>query len=137
MRLAIVIAVLILLDGCASLPPILQRWAGLEIATVTLVRDDSKVSESYSFSEEGLAEMEPTKGGYLPGPEVSWRVRGEWLEIDTTNDGTFQTRLRAVAVKNERIVAESPAGKKSMWHYTTVKVVVGMEERKPSGLWMP
>lgn len=134
--MAIVIAVLILLDGCASLPPILQRWAGLEIATVTLVRDDSKISESYSFSEEGLAEMEPEKGGYLPGPEVSWRVRGEWLEIDTTNDSTFQTRMRALTVKDARIVAESPAGKKSAWHYTWLKVTSGMQEPKPTGVWL-
>lgn len=124
MRLAVIIAVSILLKGCASLPPILQRWAGLEIATLTLLRDDPKISESYSFSEQGLAEMQPKKGAYLPGPTVSWRVRGEWLEIDTNNDGTFQTRLRAITITPERIVAEDPTGKKSVWRYTSIKFVI-------------
>jgi hypothetical protein len=136
-RLAVVIAVAILLDGCASLPPILQRWAGLEIATVTLTQDHGKISESYAFSEDGLVEMDPKKGHPLPGPKVTWRVRGEWLEIDTANDGTFQTRMRPLTVTNERIIAENPKGKKSVWGYTWVKVAVGMEERKPSGVWMP
>jgi hypothetical protein len=136
-RFAVVIAVLLLLDGCSSLPPILQRWAGLEIATVTLHRSDTKVSDLYyAFSEDGLVEMPPKKGAYLPGPKVLWKVRGEWLEIDTTHDGTFQTRMRPLKVTSERIVAESPEGKKSVWDYTWVTVVTGMEERKPSGVWM-
>jgi hypothetical protein len=109
----------------------------LEIATVTLVRDDSKISETYSFSEQGLAQMQAKKGSYLPGPAVSWRVRGEWLEIDTTNDGTFQTRLRALTVKNEWIVAENPEGKKSVWRYTTLNFVITPERVKPPGVWLP
>ena len=137
MRLAVIIAGLMLLDGCASLPPILQRWAGLEIATVTLHRGDAKLSESYAFSEDGLVEMQPKKGDYLPGPKVAWRVRGEWLEIDTANDGTFQTRMRPLTVTSERIIAENPKGKKSVWDYTWVTVTSGMQEPKRPGLWIP
>jgi hypothetical protein len=44
--------------------------------------------------------------------------------------------MRPLKVTSERIVAESPEGKKSVWDYTWVTVVVGMEERKPSGVWM-
>jgi hypothetical protein len=136
-RLAVVIAAAMLFEGCSSLPPILQRWAGLEIATVTLIRDNAKVSESYAFSEDGRVEMEAKKGESLPGPIVAWRVRGEWLEIDTANDGTFQTRMRPLTLTNERIIAENPKGKKSVWRYTWLKVAIGMEEPKRAGLWIP
>jgi hypothetical protein len=115
-RLAVVIAVSILLGACASLPPILQRWAGLQIATGALSRDDPAVSEVYYFSQDGLV------GVGSKGIRVSWRVRGEWLEIDTTNNGTFQTRLRAITATNDRIVAESRSGEKSVWKSRVVLV---------------
>lgn len=139
MRLAIVIAVSMLLDGCASLPPILQRWAGLEIATLTLFRDDPRITEAYYFSEQGLAELQVPAGQPVPSSKVLWRVRGEWLEIDTTNDGTFQKRMRAIAIDrtNERIVAESPAGKRGVWRYSSIKVVIKMERPKSPAVWLP
>lgn len=139
MRLATIVAALVFLGGCSSLPPILQRWAGLDIATLTLIRDDhSKIPESYSFSEQGLAEMRAPEGTSLPGPSARWRVHGEWLEIDTANDGTFETRMRAIShdVANQRIVVVSATGKKSKWRYTWVTVVIKMIPQRP-GYWQP
>lgn len=127
-RLAVIIAMSILLGGCASLPPILQRWAGLDIATFSLMRDDSNVRESFLFSQDGLTEVGDTHR------YVSWRVRGAWLEIDTNNDGTFQTRLRAITITPERIVAENPAGKKSVWRYTRAYVLGAMVKQKRRGV---
>jgi hypothetical protein len=116
-KVAVVIAVAILLEGCSSLPPILERWGGLEIATFMLLPDNPKAGESFDFHQDGLVGV----GG--KDSDVSWRVRGEWLEIDTNNDGTFQTRMRAITVTKERIVAESPTGKKSVWRYTSVRIL--------------
>lgn len=130
MRLAVIIALSILLAGCSSLPPILERWGGLEIATLLLLRDDPEVSESFDFNEGGLV------GVRGKDVDVSWRVRGEWLEIDSNNDGTFQTRLRALTVTPERIVTETPAGKKSVWRYTRNRIVIKMVRPKGSA-WVP
>jgi hypothetical protein len=69
-------------------------------------------------------------------PAVCWRVCGAWLEIDTKNDGTFQTRMRALSVTDGRIVAESSTGKKSVWRKDRVIVVIQMVPQRP-GLWMP
>jgi hypothetical protein len=132
-NMAVVVAVAILLNGCSSLPPVLQRWGGLEIATTNLQRDDSNANESFYFSEDGLVQVHPKAG---EARAVAWRVRGMWLEIDTTNDGTFQTRMRAIAVTNGRIVAESPTGRKSAWRPDRVRVVIEMVKQKP-GLWLP
>ena len=97
----------------------------MEIASFTLSREND---ESYSFSDEGLAELPTAKGHPLPGPKVPWRVRGEWLDIDTANDGSFKRRLRAIAIDKEHewIVAESPEGKKTVWWYTSLRFVIGM-----------
>jgi hypothetical protein len=133
-NMAVVIAVAILLEGCSSLPPVLQRWAGLEIATTNLQRDDFKANESFYFSEDGLVQVHPTVSN---APAVAWRVRGVWLEIDTTNDGTFQTRMRAIAVKDGRIVAQSPTGKKSVWRPDRVRVVIEMVRPSPPGVYLP
>jgi hypothetical protein len=92
----------------------------LEIATVSLHRDDPKADESLYFSDDGLVQVNPKTSDW---PAVAWRVRGEWLEIDTNNDGTFQTRMRAITATKEKIVAQSPTGKKSVWSYTFVKVL--------------
>lgn len=129
-KTAVVIAVAIFLEGCSSLPPVLQRWGGLEIATTNLSREDSKTGESFYFSEDGLVEVHPNVSDER---SVAWRVRGEWLEIDTANDGTFQTRMRAITATNGRIVAESPTGKKSVWRKDRVVVVIKMERSKGSG----
>lgn len=63
--------------------------------------------------------------------KVLWRVRGAWLEIDTSNDGTFKTRLRVVAIDpaNQRLIAESPSGKRSVWGYTSLRITVGVERQ--------
>src|SRR3984885_432250 len=107
----------ILLGGCWSRPPILERWAGLEIATLTLERDDPKVVESFYFSEQNrLVLVGTTKG--ISGPAVAWRIRGEWLEIDTNNNGTFQKRMRPIRVMKERIVVESPKRTKRVYKYS-------------------
>ena len=132
-KTAVVIAVAILLEGCSSLPPVLQRWGGSEIATTNLSREDSKTNESFYFSEDGLVQVNPQVSDER---SVAWRVRGEWLEIDTANDGTFQTRMRAITATNGRIVAESPTGKKSVWRKDRVVVVIKMERPKGSG-WVP
>ena len=86
----LVIASLATLAACSSLPPILQRWGGLEIATTDLRREDR--AESLYFSQDGTVEVHPSVTG---AARISWRVRGQWLEIDTTTDGTYQTRMRA------------------------------------------
>jgi hypothetical protein len=132
--MAVVIALAILLEGCLSLPPVLQRWAGLEIATTNLQREDSKSGESFYFSENGLVQVHPSVSD---APAVAWRVRGEWLEIDTANNGTFQTRMRAITVTDGRIVAESATGKKSVWRKDRVVVVIQMARSKPPGVWVP
>lgn len=127
-RLAAVIAGSILLGGCASLPPIMQRWADLEIARFTIVREDSRPRESYLFTDDGLAQLPVAPGQILQDArKVLWRVRGAWLEIDTSNDGTFKTRLRVVGIDptNQRLMAESPSGKRSVWGYTSVRITVG------------
>jgi hypothetical protein len=104
----------------------------LEVATVALLRDDPTMSEQYHFSEDGLVDVSSKD------IRVSWRVQGSWLEIDTNSDGTFQTRMHAIAidVPNQRIVAESPMGKKSRWRYTWVRVVIKMIPPRP-GYWQP
>jgi hypothetical protein len=127
-RLAVIIAVSILLEGCASLPPIMQRWADLDIARFTISREDSRPEESYLFTEGGLAQLPVAPGQILQNArKVPWRVRGPWLEIDTSNDGTFKTRLRVVGMDpvNQRLMAESPSGKRSVWGYTSVRIVIG------------
>ena len=69
---------------------------------------------------------------------VAWRVRGEWLEIDTGNNGTFQTRMRPLGVtKDGGIVIESATGKKSVWRNDhRVRIVVEMVPARP-GFYMP
>ena len=134
MKWAIIAAVAMLSGGCSTLPPVLQRWADLEIATTNLIREDSKAGEAFYFSQDGRVRVFPNNDD---APAVSWRVRGEWLEIETKNDGTFQTRMRALSIaKDGLIVAESPTRKKSLWRKDRVIVVIQMEPARP-GLWMP
>ncbi len=76
--------------------------------------------EGLYFSEGGRVLVHPRSGR---SAEVRWRVRGQWLEIDTSNDGTFQTRMRAIAVTDDTVVAVSPTGEKSTWTISRVKVV--------------
>jgi hypothetical protein len=140
MRFALVVAIFISLEGCASLPPIMQRWADLEIARFTIWRVDSRPEESYLFTDDGLAQLPVPLGQILQNArKVPWRVRGPWLEIDTSDDGTFKTRLRVVALDpaKQRLLPESPSGKRSVWGYTSVRIVVGMEEPNRTGLWIP
>ncbi len=112
----LVFALLATVAGCSSLPPILQRWGGLEIATTDLHRKGG--DESLYFSEDGSVQVHPSVTG---AARVSWRVRGQWLEIDTTNDGTFQTRMRALAVTKDQVVAESPTRKRTVWRKDEVE----------------
>ncbi len=130
---AVVAAASVLIGGCATLPPILQRWADLEIATATLHREDSKTNESLSFYEDGRAEVNWKSSDT---PKVRWRVRGPWLEIDTENNGGFKMRLRALTWTKDRIVAESPTSERSVWRIDRVVVVIKMVPQRP-GLWMP
>jgi len=140
MRFALVVAILISLEGCASLPPIMQRWADLEIARFSIVREDSRPRESY-FTDDGLAQLPVAPGQILQDArKVPWRVRGAWLEIDTSNDGTFKTRLRVVAIApaTQRLLAESPSGKRSVWGYTSLRIVSGAVRQNPRpGYWQP
>jgi hypothetical protein len=133
MKWAVVAAISILLGGCASVPPILQRWADLEIATANLLREDSNTGETLYFSQDGGVQVFPQRSD---APSVRWRVRGAWLEIDTANDGTFQMRMRATEVTKNRIVVVSPTGKRSVWRVSGVMVVVKMVPQRP-GLWIP
>jgi hypothetical protein len=130
---AVVAAISILLGGCATLPPILERWADLEIATATLYREDSKTNESLGFDQDGRVAVNWKSSDT---PRVRWRVRGPWLEIDTDNDGGFRMRLRALTWTKDRIVAESPTGKRSVWTPSRVTVVIQMVRPRP-GLWLP
>ena len=127
------LAIPILLGGCASLPPILQRWADLEIATAHLIRQDSTTNEQLSFYQEGRVQVSP---GADDAPRVRWRVRGAWLEIDTKNDGTYKMRLRALTWTKDRIVAVSSTGKRSLWTISHVVVVIQMIPQRP-GMSMP
>jgi hypothetical protein len=90
---AVIASISILLGGCATLPPILERWADLEIATTTLYREDTKTRDWLSFSEDGRVAV---KWDGVETENLRWRVRGAWLEMDTANDGTYKLRLRAV-----------------------------------------
>ena len=120
MKWAVVVAVSILFGGCATVPPILERWADQEIATANLSREDGSTGEQLYFSQDGWVQVSPKSGNE---PRVRWRVRGAWLEIDKANDETFQMRLRAVEVTKYRIVAVDPAGKRSVWRVDRVIVV--------------
>ena len=136
MKWAVVAALSIMLGGCASLPPILQRWADLEIATSSLTREDSKTNEAlsfYQYGQVGRVEVSPRADD---APPVRWRVRGPWLEIDTGNNGTYSMRLRALTWTKDRIGAVSPTGKQSMWRVDCVVVTTGMIPQRP-GMWMP
>jgi hypothetical protein len=106
MKWTVVVAISLLVGGCATLPPFLERWADLDISSSSLTREDSKTSESLYFYQDGLVRL------YHGNDEATfrWRVRGPWLEIDTANDRTFQTRMRAVSFTKDRIVVESPTG---------------------------
>lgn len=141
MRFALVLAIFISLEGCASVPPIMQRWADLEIARFSIHREDSRTKESYLFTDDGLAQLPVPLGQILQDArKVPWRVRGAWLEIDTSNDGTFKTRLRVVAIDpaTQRLIAENPSGKRSVWGYTSVRIVIGVERQNPRpGYWQP
>lgn len=141
MRLAVIIAVSILLGGCTSLPPIMQRWADLEIARFTITREGSRSEESYLFTEDGRAQLPAAPGQSLQDARrVFWRVRGPWLEIDTSNDGTFKTRLRVVGIDptNQRLLAESPSGKRSVWGYESLRFTVDVGRQNPRpGYWQP
>lgn len=130
---AVVAAASVLIGGCATLPPILQRWADLEIATANLVREDSNTGETLYFSQDGRVQVGPQRSEV---PSVRWRVRGAWLEIDTANNGTFQMRMRAIEATKDRIVAVSPTGKRSVWRISGVVVVIKPVPQRP-GLWMP
>jgi hypothetical protein len=136
MKWAVVAAIAIMLGGCASLPPILQRWANLEIATANLIRQDSKTNEQLSFYQYGQIGRVEVSPGAAGAPAVRWRVRAAGLEIDTQNDGTYQKRLRALTWTKNQIVAESPNGKRSLWRISHVVVVIQMVPQRP-GLWMP
>ena len=92
----------------------------MEIATAILEREDSKADESLYFSEDGLVRVSPKTSDW---PAVPWRVRGAWLEIDSKSDGTFPMRLRAITATKDRIEAEDPRGKKSVWRIIRVRVV--------------
>ena len=105
----------------------------MEVATANLRREDSKAGESFYFSEDGRVQVNP---GGSDAPRVRWRVRGAWLEIDTDNDGSFKTRLRALTWTKDRIVAESATGKRSVLRKDGVVVVIQMIPPRP-GLWMP
>jgi hypothetical protein len=120
MKWALAAALSIVVAGCATLPPFLQRWADLDISTAHLYREDSKTHEQFLFSQDGFVEVST---GRADSPRVRWRVRGAWLEIDTTNDRTFQTRLRALSFTKDRIIAVSPTGKRSVWEIVRVVVV--------------
>jgi len=136
MKWTILAAVSIMLGGCASLPPILQRWADMEIATANLSREDSKTGEHlsfYQYGQDGRVEVSPRTAD---APPVRWRVRGTWLEIDTGNDGTYKMRLRSLTWTKDRIVAVSPDGKRSVWRDDRVVVVIKMIPPRP-GFWMP
>jgi hypothetical protein len=130
---AVVAAASFLFGGCATLPPILQRWADLEIATANLVRQDSKTGESLSFDQDGRVAVNWKSSDT---PKVRWRVRGPWLEIDTDNDGSFKMRLRALTWTKDRIIAVSPTGERSVWRDFRVVVVIQMVPQRP-GMWMP
>lgn len=112
----------------------------MEIARFTITRVDSRPEESYLFTDEGWAQLPVPPGQVLQDArKVLWRVRGPWLEIDTSSDGTFKTRLRVAAIDpaKQRLLAESPSGKRSVWDYTSVRITVGMEEPERAGLWIP
>ena len=77
------------------------------------------------FTEDGRAQLPVPLGQSLQDARVVlWRVVGAWLEIDTSHDGTFKTRLRVVGMDspNHRLMAESPSGKRSVWGYTSVRI---------------
>src|SRR4051794_5339182 len=128
----LVLALLATAAGCSSLPPILQRWGGLEIATTDLRREDR--AESLYFSQDGKVEVHPSMTG---AARVSWRVRGQWLEIDTTRDGTYQTRMRALAVKRDQVVTEPTSGQKIIWQRQPVRIVIEPVRPSPPGVYMP
>jgi hypothetical protein len=128
----LLLALLATVSGCSSLPPILQRWGGLEIATTDLRREGG--SESFYFSDDGLVEVHPQ---IIDAPKVRWRVRKEWLEIDTANNGTFQMRMRALAVTHGRVVTESPTGKKTIWRTDEVRIVIEPVKPSPPGVYVP
>lgn len=136
MKWGLAAAISILLSGCASPPPILERWADLEIATSGLTREDSKTNEALSFhqyGQVGLAEVSPRTDD---APAVRWRVRGPWLEIDADNDGTYKMRLRAVTWTKDRVVAASPTGKRSVWRVDHAVVAIVPIPQRP-GIWLP
>jgi hypothetical protein len=89
--------------------------------------------EGFQFYQDGFADVRPSRDD---APRVRWRVRGAWLETDTANDRTFQTRMRAVSVTKDRVIVVSPTGKKSVWRNDRVVVVIKMIPQRP-GLWMP
>ena len=136
MKWAVLVAVSIMLGGCASLPPILERWADLEIATASLSREDSKTNEQLSFYQYGQFGRVEVSPRAADAPPDRWRVRGAWLEIDTGSDGTYKMRLRALTWTKNRVVAVDPAGKRSVWRDDRVVVVIKMIPQRP-GFWMP
>lgn len=132
MKWAVVAVASVLIGGCATLPPILQRWADLEVATTTLYGEGPNADESLAFDQDGLVAVNAKSSDT---PRVQWRVRGPWLEIDTNNDGGFKMRLRALTWTKDRIVAESPTGKRSVWRPARVIVVIAPARPRPS-LWL-
>lgn len=132
-RTIVATAIAVLLSGCANLPPIVERWADLEIATQTLDRDRGKTTESLAFSQNGLVDV---RWDGKDTNRVRWRVRGAWLEIDTENNGSYNLRLRALTWTREQVVAETPDGKRSVWRTLRVVVTTGMGPPRP-GLWLP
>lgn len=133
MKWAVVTVISILIGGCANLPPILERWADLEIATQTLYRDRGKTTDWLGFYQNGRMDVR-WNGKDTNG--VRWRVRGAWLEIDVENNGSYNLRLRALTWTREQVVAATADGKRSVWR--TSRVVVGSWPLPPRpGLWMP
>ena len=122
-RLPLVIAVLISLGGCAAVPSHSAGvWAGLEMDGLTLERHGPGINEWFNFHQGGLALVSFAKRpGYIPGPAIPWRIRGEWLEIDTRHDGSFHKRMRAIKVTKDQIVVESPAGTRSVYKHSKTK----------------
>jgi hypothetical protein len=120
MKVAFATAVVALLDGCAAAPqqnP--AMWAGLKMNSLTLDLEDPKIAEWLMFYGGGVvAATVGERNGYRAGTGFDWRIRGEWLEIDTRGDRRFSHRMRPVKVMKRRIVVEDPSGSRSVYKYS-------------------
>lgn len=70
-----------------------------------------ETGKGFYFYQDGFVDLHPSCDN---APRIRWRVRGAWLEIDPTNDGIFQERLRALSFTKNQIIAVSPTGKRSV-----------------------